>query len=83
MIIRAPTPYCTELKIGRYSKHDEETGSILKCGITDDWSLDSAILYAPERGVGFDSSHRNKNENFAPVTFFLTTDENDHLAPSA
>ncbi len=68
--------------IFRYSPHNEEDGTILCCGITDDWPLDSALLYGPDRGIGFDSSHRNKNENFAPVTFILTTDENDHLAPS-
>jgi hypothetical protein len=49
---------------------------------TDDWSTDSAILHTRERGVGFDSSHRNLNENFAPVTLITTTNEYGRMVPS-
>ena len=49
--------------------------------MSDSFSLDSAILHSSRRGVGFDSSHRNKNENFAPVTLLITVDENHHMLP--
>ena len=48
----------------------------------DNWSKDSAILHTGVRGVGFDSSHRNKNENFAPVTLLTTVDDLGHMVPS-
>ena len=48
---------------------------------TDDWSTDSGILHTHERGVGFDSSHRNLNENFALVTLMTTINEFGQMVP--
>jgi hypothetical protein len=43
--------------------------------------MDSAILHCAKRGLGFDSSHRHKNENFAPVTLLTTVDDYGHMVP--
>ncbi|KIM71459.1 hypothetical protein PILCRDRAFT_17058 [Piloderma croceum F 1598] len=55
----------------------------LACAVSDNWSKDSAILHARSSGVGFDSSHRNKNENFAPVTILTTVNDSGHMVPIA
>ncbi|THU75909.1 hypothetical protein K435DRAFT_813920, partial [Dendrothele bispora CBS 962.96] len=39
------------------------------------------LLNSRERGIGFDSSYRNKNENRAPVTFITTVDHNRRMVP--
>jgi hypothetical protein len=54
----------------------------LACAVSDNWSKDSAILHARSSGVGFDSSHRNKNENFAPVTILTTVNDSGRMVPS-
>lgn len=63
-----------------YSPHEGK--SRLRFMTTDPWSLDSAILDTRAKGVGFDSSHRNMNENFAPVTLLTTCNEFGCMAPS-
>lgn len=66
----------------RYTPHSlKPRKSVLRLASTDDWSKDNAILNTRRRGVGFDSSHRNKNENFAPVTLLTTTNEFGRMLP--
>lgn len=43
--------------------------------------MDCSIMNAPDRGLAVDSSHRNKNENRAPVTLVTTVDESGHMVP--
>lgn len=68
----------------RYSPHAPTASppSRLGCAASDNWSKDSAILHSLKRGVGFDSSHRNKNENFAPVTILTTVNDSGRMVPS-
>ncbi|KIM87288.1 hypothetical protein PILCRDRAFT_271067 [Piloderma croceum F 1598] len=55
----------------------------LACAATDNWSKDSAILHSRKSGVGFDSSYRNKNENFALVTLLTTVNDSGCMVPIA
>ena len=53
----------------------------LKFTVTEDSGLDAVILNGVEHGAALDSSHRNKNENVAPVTFITTTNANYCMEP--
>jgi hypothetical protein len=68
----------------RYSAHAPHATppTRLACAATDNWSKDSAILHSRKSGVGFDSSHHNKNENFAPVTLLTTVNDFGRMVPS-
>lgn len=66
-----------------YSSHEPNADEPTKltCASSDTWSKDSAILHSRRNGVGFDSAHRHKNENFAPVTLLTTVDSNGRMVP--
>ncbi|KZT36221.1 hypothetical protein SISSUDRAFT_84343 [Sistotremastrum suecicum HHB10207 ss-3] len=57
------------------------SGSDLRAGITDEWSLDTIILNYLLRGMSIDSKWRGINENWAPLTLIITVDEAGHAAP--
>jgi hypothetical protein len=54
----------------------------LECLATDMYGLDNAILHCTARGIGLDSTWRNMNEHFAPMTFLVTENENGRMVPS-
>jgi len=68
----------------RYSAHAPHATlpTWLACAATDNWLKDSAILHSRKSGVGFDSLHRNKNENFAPVMLLTTVNDSGHMVLS-
>ena len=68
----------------RYSTHAPHATlpTRLACAATDNWLKDSAILHSRKSGVGFDSLHRNKNKNFAPVMLLTTVNDSGHMVPS-
>ncbi|KAF7965873.1 hypothetical protein HWV62_41176 [Athelia sp. TMB] len=72
-------------RVYHYLPHapNADVPSKLTCASSDDWSKDSAILHSCRNGVGFDSAHRHKNENFAPVTLLTTVDSNGRMVPSS
>jgi hypothetical protein len=80
----SPSEYFCPLETCRYSPHAPQAtpSTRLACAASDDWSKDSAILHSRKSGVGFDSSHRNKNENFAPVTILTTVNDFGRMVPS-
>lgn len=49
---------------------------------SDSFSLDSAILHTRKHGAGLDSSWRHKNENYAPLTLFITVNKLGRMVPS-
>ncbi|THU88277.1 hypothetical protein K435DRAFT_680156, partial [Dendrothele bispora CBS 962.96] len=52
-----------------------------RIGIKCPYAIQVLLLYGAECGIGLDSSYRHKNENRAPVTFMVTTDENERMVP--
>ncbi|KAF8593340.1 hypothetical protein BDV93DRAFT_461414, partial [Ceratobasidium sp. AG-I] len=57
--------------------------SKLMCGLTDDFCLESALLYAGTNGLFMDATWRGMNQNFAPTTFLLGVDRHNHATPVA
>ncbi|KAH8109727.1 hypothetical protein DFH11DRAFT_1810540 [Phellopilus nigrolimitatus] len=68
-------------KVFMYSRHDPKSALKLTFGMSDEFCKDSAILNSLERGVGFDSSWRSKNENFAPMTLLTTINKDGRMHP--
>ncbi|KAG8892469.1 hypothetical protein FRB99_002695, partial [Tulasnella sp. 403] len=70
-------------RIFNYEVHDPTANPPKKfsTGITDEFSLESLILYGGINGTALDSSYRHKNEERAPVTFFATINDASHLLP--
>lgn len=60
---------------------EDPSSSPLMVALATPWSLDSAILNAPERGYGLDTTYRNMNENVAPMTLVITINEYDRMEP--
>ena len=52
-----------------------------ECIVAPDSALDFAILYALDRGMGCDSSWRNKNAYGCPLTLLIVVNENGHMIP--
>lgn len=53
----------------------------LRWAATDQSALLAGVRFSQTRGIGLDSSWRNKNENCAPMTIIVTTNEESHLLP--
>lgn len=68
-----------------FEVHDpeEDPPKRFSAGTTDDFSLESMLLYGGTNGMALDSSHRHKNEQRAPVTFFVTVNDQQHMVPGA
>ena len=69
-----------------YTPHDFDLDDVLSqftVALTDDFSLDSLLLYGSTGGWALDSSWRNKNENRAAVTFLITVTPEHHAVPGA
>ncbi|KZT31012.1 hypothetical protein SISSUDRAFT_1068229 [Sistotremastrum suecicum HHB10207 ss-3] len=62
---------------------DGSGGSKLTVGVTDDYSLDSALLNSPKQGMSLDSKFRGVNQNYAPLTALNTVSSVGALAPTA
>ncbi|KZP02693.1 hypothetical protein FIBSPDRAFT_905615, partial [Athelia psychrophila] len=63
-----------------HSPHADKPTKLMSAS-SDDWSKDSAILHSRKSGVGLDSAHRHKNENFAPVTLLTTVNDVGRMVP--
>lgn len=60
---------------------NETEKSCLMFAITTPAALDSALMNAPVRGLGIDSSWRALNENVAPLTFLVTVNDCERVEP--
>lgn len=54
----------------------------LHCLAADPYCLDNAIVNCGLRGIGLDSTWRNMNEDFLPLTFLVTENEFGRMVPS-
>jgi hypothetical protein len=68
-----------------YVEHDfskPDTESQFAIGLTDDYSLDSAISYSlNDGGLGSDQCWRHKSQNRAAMSLLCTVDEGGHMVP--
>lgn len=61
--------------------HRDDGSSKLNWLAATKFSLTEAIRHSLERGITLDSSWRNKNENAAPMTNYLTVNSANHYVP--
>ncbi|KAJ7020812.1 hypothetical protein C8F04DRAFT_1316557 [Mycena alexandri] len=72
-------------KIFGYIPHNFErpdSESEFAIGLTDNYSLQSAVAYTADGGVvGSDACWRNKSQNRAAMSLLCTVDEGEHMVP--
>ncbi|KAJ7129873.1 hypothetical protein C8R43DRAFT_957352 [Mycena crocata] len=71
-------------KVFNYIPHDfdkPDSESEFSVGLTDDYSLDNAITYSLERGLGSNQCWQHKSQNRAALSLLCTVDEGGHMVP--